>query len=78
MFIFPKAVDCARSSSINEDQSKIQSLQITGKVILILKISLNYIGDENRLAKTSFLSYRLQELRRKIKVQNICMQGRQR
>lgn len=66
-------MDYARSSSIYEDQSKIQSLQINGKVILILKINLNYSGDENRLAKTSFLSYRLQELGRKIKVQNVCM-----
>lgn len=71
IFLFPKAVDYARSSSIDEDQSKIQSLQIIGKVILILKISLNYSGDENRLAKASLLSYRLQELRRKIKVQNV-------
>lgn len=71
IFLFPKAVDYARSSSIDEDQSKIQSLQIIGKVILILKISLNYSGDENRRAKASLLSYRLQELRRKIKVQNV-------
>lgn len=38
-FIFLKAVVCPRSSSTIEDQSKIQFVQITGKVVLILKVS---------------------------------------